>query len=176
MLRENSMEELRNAIQDYGGEILWENNFQSWTEIPQQEIIGKLWGCIIYAQTQMGYLQPCWVHCEHHYSRHILTIANNAKKHFIKCYGGLIHTVFQFYPKELIQNLKLMKDNLKINEIFQIIPNYKLFHILNHSEVRQCENDRYKIVNLTLLKMREAKLGRFVSKIQFVPQPEVYQL
>lgn len=175
-MNRNPISDFKEDILEYGGDILWENTFDSWTPDSQQEIIARLWSFIIYAQTKQNYLQPCWIAFEHEVSMSIQNFSQFSRHTFIKRSGQYVHTVMQFDASYMFRLLRIMKNNIKINPLFQEVPNYRLFHFLNHMEVQYYEKDEEKVIKIVLDKMRKSHLGNFVSTVRFIPKPVYYNI
>lgn len=175
-MEQNRIAQFKEDILEYGGKILWQNKFESWTQNPQEEFVAILWGFIIYAQSKMDYLQPCWVAFEHSVSTDIQKFLKYAKfgKYFIKRSETSVHTVILLHPRDVFRLLREMKKQIEIHKVFQDVPNIRLFHFLNHMEVWDYAKDEEKVLNIALTKMKNANLGKFVPKIKFIPEPQYY--
>ena len=125
MLRSNSITEFKEELDWAGGRILWENEFISWTGEKQKEMISYLNGFIIYSQTDIGYLQPCWVSFEHDFSYVIQNFSVNVDKYYIKATGKYTHSVFKLYPRGIFSFLS----NLRYHGFIMIIRSRRTFFL-----------------------------------------------
>ena len=176
MLKENSLSEFREKLLLSGGRIMWENEFSSWTDQKQRELIAYIHGFIIYTQTDLGFLQAPWIAFEHGFSYNIQRFANIANKYYIKALGESSHTVIQLYPKNLFELLADISRSVQVHKRFREVPHYRLFHFLNRTELLKYNNDEEKVMEITLNKLRAANLNEYVSTVMFVPEPKYYEI
>jgi len=177
MLEQNSYPEFKELILEYGGRVLWENDFKSWTDNLQKEMITYLWGFIIYTQTSMDYLQPCWVACEHETSMLISRFLEFSKSRpYSNQIGGITHTVLCYLPRYIIKNLRSMKEAFEVHKSFITVPDYRMFRFLNHIENQDYGNNDKFTRDIVLSKMRKANMKEFVPTVKFVYEPEYFKI
>lgn len=176
MFERNSLPEFRERLVLSGGIVLWENVFTSWNKEDQLEMIAYFRGFIIYAQTDLGFMQPPWIAFEHDFSYGINEFASRARSYHIKKRDIHTHTVFQIYPRGIFKFLKGILATVEVHSSFLEIPDYKLFNFLNRVEVAKYYGNEEKTVEIVLNKMRDANLSEYVPKIMFQPEPIYYEI
>lgn len=176
MLENNSVVRFQEELVRYGGTIMWKNTFSSWTKEEQLEMIAYIHGFIIYAQTDLGFMQPPWIAFEHNFSYDIKKFASIANKYYIKTRGVYTHTVFQIYPKNVFLFLEDISEMVEVHSEFREIPHYKLFHFLNRAEVAKYYGNEEKTMEIVLNKMKAANLSTYIPTVMFLPEPKYYEI
>lgn len=176
MLMRNSIIEFKHELIERDGIVLWENVFKSYAQRDEKEMILYLDGFIIYAQTELGYLQPCCVTFEHNYYYGIQDIRQYVKSCYIKVGKNVTHTNFKMFPRNIFDFLDIIQKSVCVHKQFQETPNYKAFNFLNKTEEFSNGEDEKKRFLIIMRKMKAAKLGQFVSTVKVISKPVFYEI